>query len=51
MRDEVQGQLASLGLATRRDLDALGRSIRDDLTARESKASPAPGPARETSDR
>jgi polyhydroxyalkanoate synthesis regulator phasin len=33
--DEVQRQLATLDLATREDLVALGRSIRDDLTVLE----------------
>ncbi|MDP9335191.1 MAG: hypothetical protein M3Q30_18060 [Actinomycetota bacterium] len=33
VRDEVQRQLASLGLATREDLAALAHAIRDDLTA------------------
>ena len=35
VRDEVQRQLAALGLATREDLAALARTIRDDLTTRE----------------
>ena len=33
VRDEVQRQLASLGLASREDLAALARATRDDLAA------------------
>ena len=35
VRDEVQRQLTTLGLATREDLVALGRAIRDDRTTPE----------------
>jgi len=35
VRDEVQRQLTTLGLATRDDLVALGRAIRDDRTTPE----------------
>ena len=35
VRDEVQRQLTTLGLATREDLAALGRAIRDDRTTLE----------------
>ena len=50
--DLVRHHLLLPDTATRRDLDALGRSIRDDLTALEPKVAPLPAraPAKEAPD-
>jgi polyhydroxyalkanoate synthesis regulator phasin len=40
VRDEVQSQLSSLGPATKKDVVALGRALRNDLTELESRVQP-----------